>query len=175
MKTYVQNISGKIDGDFDKNLFSFLDILTLRWTIYISSEGIYKEFTIQSSYKNRCSGKISSDWDRLAIYMWTKEICDQIWMNSSMLDIWWRQHLILYNKKFFPHLPWLCTIGNGTLTNVSKTLQNVWNVRFTKTSKTSGLQILFKNVCKKHQYSVFAKICRFCCSHVCSPVFFSLF
>ena len=151
MKTYVQNISEKIDGDFDKNLFSFLDILTLRWTIYISSEGIYKEFTIQSSYKNRCSGKISSDWDRLAIYMWTKEICDQIWMNSSMLDIWWRQHLILYNKKFFPHLPWLCTIGNGTLTK------------------------RFKNVCKKHQYSVFAKICRFCCSHVCSPVFFSLF
>jgi hypothetical protein len=29
-ETYVQKISGKIDGDFDKNLFSFLDSLILR-------------------------------------------------------------------------------------------------------------------------------------------------
>ena len=48
--------------------------------------------------------------------------------------------------------------------NVSKTLKNVWNVRFTKTSKTSGLQnVWFQNVStgiylKSHFYLLIAII-----------------
>jgi len=75
--------------------------------------------------------------------------------------------IAIYHQFHPPLIP-----GNGTLTKRFKTLQNV---RFTKTSNTSGLQKLFKNVCKKHPYSVFVEICRFCCSHVCCPVFFLCF
>jgi len=67
--------------------------------------------------------------------------------------------IAIYHQFHPPLIP-----GNGTLTKRFKTLQNV---RFTKTSNTSGLQKLFKNVCKKHPYSVFVEICRFCCSQGC--------
>jgi hypothetical protein len=64
--TYVQKIFGKIEGDFDKNLFSYIRQLDTEMNnlYFIRGDLSCKGFTIQASYKNRCSGKYrtGTDW-----------------------------------------------------------------------------------------------------------------